>query len=366
MVNYNDPAVLMDHAQIFNKILLVIQGYFTWEVILTGWFDWQVIRGKRKFKWPMVVYWIAKYSMFAATIGLAVANNYTGSLHCQSLYTFNQFVGNTAIGGASSLLMLRTIAIWSENWHVIGPLVFLSLGQWGILMHGVTTVKAQWNEAANQCVINSTQPVFLRLIYIYTMSFDFVILVVTVVGLIKTRSRRTGLWALLFADGVIYFLVAFTVNLGATFMLLLNLNPILNVILAVPAAALSCTVACRSFIRLSTFTPKDVYVHSSQAISTTKFASGWTGRKPKNSKVNTLTTIGSGLRSETFAVGGHGEDGVSRGDIHELQMETYSHRDESHLSLGGTEEGSKIDVSRDDSEHGHDAAYRRERKRNQI
>lgn len=54
----------------------------------------------------------------------------------QALYSFAQFAGNSAIGSASTLLMLRTVAIWNRNLFVTVPLVILSLGQWAILFHG--------------------------------------------------------------------------------------------------------------------------------------------------------------------------------------------------------------------------------------
>jgi len=57
-------------------------------------------------------------------------------VHSQALYSFAEFTGNSAIGAASTLLMLRVIAIWTRNLWITVPLVILSLGQWGILFHG--------------------------------------------------------------------------------------------------------------------------------------------------------------------------------------------------------------------------------------
>jgi len=45
-------------------------------------------------------------------------------------FTFTQFGGYTTIGSASTLLMLRTIAVWKCAPLVTAPLVLLSLGQW--------------------------------------------------------------------------------------------------------------------------------------------------------------------------------------------------------------------------------------------
>ena len=58
-----------------------------------------------------------------------IALNTASQINCQSLYVFNQFMGNTAIATASTLLMLRTIAIWSRNIYIVVPLVILSLGR---------------------------------------------------------------------------------------------------------------------------------------------------------------------------------------------------------------------------------------------
>lgn len=39
----------------------LLLGLYGWEVATSCWFEWEVITGKRPFRWPMIVYWIAKY-----------------------------------------------------------------------------------------------------------------------------------------------------------------------------------------------------------------------------------------------------------------------------------------------------------------
>ena len=96
------------------------------------------------------------------------------------------------------------------------------------------------------------------------MFFDLVVLVVTTTGLLMTPGR-SSLWKLLFKDGVVFFLMAFFSNTAAAIMLLLNLNPAINLIFCVPAACITASAASRSFIRLSTWGQADVYVHQSAA-----------------------------------------------------------------------------------------------------
>jgi hypothetical protein len=52
-------------------------------------------------------------------------------------------------------------------------------------------------------------------------------------------------------------MVAFLANLSVAVLLLLNLNPVMNLMLAIPAIACSSTVACRCFVSLSTFARAD-------------------------------------------------------------------------------------------------------------
>lgn len=81
-------------------------------------------------------------------------------------------MGNAAVGGASTLLMLRVIAIWASKPFIVIPLAVLSAGQWAILLHGVTTVKVHYVASAGACVVTAAPQVFLQLLYIYSQSFE--------------------------------------------------------------------------------------------------------------------------------------------------------------------------------------------------
>lgn len=55
------------------------------------------------------------------------------------------------------------------------------------------------------------------------MFTDLAVLILSLVGLLKSSGRST-LWGILFAQGIIYFVVSFTANILPTVFLLLNLN----------------------------------------------------------------------------------------------------------------------------------------------
>jgi len=66
--------------------------------------------------------------------------------------------------------MLRAIAVWSRALFVMVPLVLASLGQWGILLHGIIAIKGNWNEAANACLAGTFPLVLVELKYPYSES----------------------------------------------------------------------------------------------------------------------------------------------------------------------------------------------------
>jgi len=101
---------------------------------------------------------------------------------------------------------------------------------------------------------------------IYTMSFDCIVLVLTTVKLLKSPGR-SSLWHLLFRQGIIYFIVALVAYILLATFLLLNLNPIMNIIFLVPTASASAIVASRLFASLVNFSQQDVYVASSRRIT---------------------------------------------------------------------------------------------------
>ncbi|KAJ1307641.1 hypothetical protein OPQ81_001735 [Rhizoctonia solani] len=225
----------------------------------------------KEFKWPLVFYFMCRYSILLALIVLNVINNTKTEINCQAMYTLAQFLGNVSIGTTSNLLMFRAIAIWSRNIWVVVPLVLVALGHWAILLHGIIAVRAVWNPLAGVCVVTGTSNVFLRLLYNYTMAFDLLVLIVSVAGLTRAgHGRGSSLWNLLFKDGVAYFTVAFIGNLIAAIFAILHLNPAMDIMFTVPAAVFSAIVAMRCVRRLSDWAGKDVYVHSSSRTASSR------------------------------------------------------------------------------------------------
>ncbi|KAG8904333.1 hypothetical protein FRC01_008774, partial [Tulasnella sp. 417] len=236
MTDWKDPTQVAYHAKVFSQVLLILIGFYGWEVLCGLGFDAMIIKKlvnrELKRSSPTVVYFLCKYGTLIAIIGLNITNNVTNDLPCQAFYTNNQFWGNVAIGGASTLLMFRSLRTyyaqaqlpvagskqrWTWKTSKIKVLLYLgSAGQWVILLYNVTTVKSAKAPDGSSCVVTDTEPVLLMVLYCYTMAFDFVVLTVCAVGLIRIPSPESRIWRLVCYDAMLYCAVAFSTNTIAT------------------------------------------------------------------------------------------------------------------------------------------------------
>jgi len=194
------------------------------------------------------------------------------------------------MGSASTLLMLRTVAVWNCSPRIVVPLILASMGQWGMLIHGIVTIRSQWSDVERACIVEGAPPKFMEVIFLYCVLFDLVVLVLTTTGLYLSPAR-SSLWQLLFRQGIIYFIAAFVANMIPTIFLMLNLNSLMNIMFHVPAIVITSIVSCRSFVSLTNFTSNDVYVYP---------AGGSSG----NGVIQAHTSYGSGANDDNNRRGG--------------------------------------------------------------
>lgn len=245
-------------------------GVYAWEFLVSLDFDWQFISGRRKFRWPLVFYFLGRYLMLGTLVGIIIALNHTTpGLDCHGLYLFNQLAGSACSGLACINLSLRTIAVWGNNRFVIGGLVLLMLGHWALILQGVQLTVGFVDGVG--CVIQKTNNTLLAATFIYTMSFDLVIMVLNVWRLAfggsgtSAMRKHSGVAQMIFGDGVIYFFIAFLGSFVATVFMLLDLNALMNVIFNVPAVIAATIASGRLVRRLNNFgqgSQAEVYTHS--------------------------------------------------------------------------------------------------------
>ncbi|EPT02874.1 hypothetical protein FOMPIDRAFT_1015128 [Fomitopsis schrenkii] len=250
MVNWKNPTEVLQDTDVYEKLVFALFGLYVWELFQTSGFEWSLITRTRKLTWPLI--------------------------NCEALYTFNSWAGNMAILGASTSLMLRTIAIWERKLKVVIPLCFLCLAHWALLWRGMFLLDVSYNADEHACMLQYSNHIFLNVTFFMTwgykltflvaaMGFDLTILAFTLTYLMRHKAR-TSLWSLLFTDGLVYFITAFCFNALPAILNVINLNVAMDVVATVPAACFSSIAACRAVIRLQEFARPDVYVHTASQI----------------------------------------------------------------------------------------------------
>ncbi|KAJ7228855.1 hypothetical protein GGX14DRAFT_344925 [Mycena pura] len=299
MISWSDPAQILKDSNAFDQIVCAFFGLYSWEVFMTFGFEISLLTRRRRFRWPLVgailtspcnifltwskstciistrlissthsvsvFFFLSRYCMLLSFIGLIISLSIRHPINCGALFAFNSWTGNMAILCASTSLMLRTIALWERKRSVVISLGLLSLTHWILLYRTMFVVRAVWDSSLGMCVVASTNASLLNVTFFFTMGFDFVILSTTAVALTLRHSARTDLWKLLFTDGLVYFVVTFSMNCVPAVLNLLNLNAPMNVYVPIPAATVSSIAACRAVTRLLDFN-SDVYVHSLGAV----------------------------------------------------------------------------------------------------
>ncbi|KAL6306654.1 hypothetical protein BKA93DRAFT_728848 [Sparassis latifolia] len=266
MVDWSSQEEIERDTTAYTNLVFTLFGLYIWELFQTSNFEWSLITRKRDFAWPLVLpFFLCRYCLLWALIGLLISFSVIKHVNCQALYTFNSWTGNMAILCASTSLMLRTIALWERKLKIVIPLGILCLAHWALLWRGMFVIHAVYDTATEACEVTYTNHVFLNISFFATMVFDLAILLLTIAALVPLTSR-SSLVRMLFHDGLVYFLVTFLFNSVPAILAVINLNREPFCVISIPAATFSAIAACRAVIRLQEFAHGDIYVHNASQL----------------------------------------------------------------------------------------------------
>ncbi|KAG8949821.1 hypothetical protein FRC00_007962 [Tulasnella sp. 408] len=280
-------------------------GVATWDVLRTLPFDLSIITGKRKWRWPMILYFANRIFMLIHIFAYCVNLN--------------------------AIQPLRTIAVWHRIKRVWVPLAGLGVVQvvlWGLTMQ---YSKSVWNSQRRVCQIMSTSPVPLLIaVWSFTMTLDFIIMVLCSVRLWRVKGRG-GISSLLLRDGIAYFFITFIVNFVQTVLAALSLNPIMNIIV-LPMTLVVSVIASTTVFR-NVFILHDDFASESER----------TGKPSTNQPTATVSRITFGKGSNRPPRFGGRRDFLTTNGTDTFAMETVR----SSPNLGGVEVTRTVDIERD-------------------
>ncbi|KAH9951067.1 hypothetical protein B0H21DRAFT_719323 [Amylocystis lapponica] len=250
MVDWESQDVVTICGFIFEQMAVFFAGLYIWEIAFTvRYVELPLLRRRMLFRPAFFPYLIGRYCVLCSILSLVVANHisYTQKLNCQVGYQFSSIAGLPAVCCASANLMIRPLVLWRKRRAVFFPLIVMSVMQFGFSIYvAVTNIKGHWDPDQQRCSVTDTDPFTIGALYLYTMVFDFVILVLTLVGLSRQWSHSTT-WKRLQRQGIWYFVIVCVVNMPST------VRPfIMNVMWTIPGAfmtspclSISMIASCR-------------------------------------------------------------------------------------------------------------------------
>ncbi|KAF9532992.1 hypothetical protein CPB83DRAFT_890635 [Crepidotus variabilis] len=254
----NETLALCGLAEL--RLWYAFIGLYLWEFCTSLDFEWDFITLKKKFRLPLVFYFLGRYVMLASIFLLLWIITRPTASHYQNKPSANDlriigtegFFGVAAIGVANINMTLRTVAIWGKNRQVMILLGIATIGQWVIIAFVP-------NNAMQTSLVRETKgnPIWQTIFFGYTMVFDLVILCLNIYKLAISQRNASGsprllfngrsrVAHLLFAQGLMYFIASFVANSITVLFVFLDLNAILNTIFPLPAQIISTIVASRS------------------------------------------------------------------------------------------------------------------------
>ncbi|KAH8096895.1 hypothetical protein BXZ70DRAFT_1009566 [Cristinia sonorae] len=167
------------------------------------------------------------------------------------------------IACSSTNISLRPIALFRRNSYVLGILGLLLIVRWSVTLYAVvTSLQALRNPPdptymapSGACISaspNLDEPNMEVVgFYVFTVLYDIVILVFTIVGLgLQCSANSSPLWRRLHRQGIAYVILTASLNIPMLVFAILNLNPTMNMMFAVPGAVISVMTSSYAVISL--------------------------------------------------------------------------------------------------------------------
>ncbi|KAF9535070.1 hypothetical protein CPB83DRAFT_227553 [Crepidotus variabilis] len=256
------------------RLVYAMLGLYTWEWASSLQFEFDLLTGRKKFKWPLVFYFLCRYFPFLH-LGILPRMSSDGSwpnrlnshrIDCRPLYVLLYIVGHGSVALAGNNLALRAMALWPGKKYLKFALWLIILGQWAVILWGAPALPGGlqlFHFAPTEChgwftFIDGSLGAFL-----YALIFDLLILGLTLYKLVGTinvsffRRQDGPVRYILVAQGTSYMVISITVNLLA--LLLIELAPQSRLVadFIVPFQVVAPLIACRMVRQLVTFSDSE-------------------------------------------------------------------------------------------------------------
>ncbi|KAK0544840.1 hypothetical protein OC846_004226 [Tilletia horrida] len=103
----------------FKAVIYVQLGIVIWEYLTTAPWEWSVLTGRRPFRKPMIIFFLARYSMWLAIIPNLIQLRTTHHTSCRSVFNALTVGATFQVVFGQLVFVLRCLAIWEWSPWVI-------------------------------------------------------------------------------------------------------------------------------------------------------------------------------------------------------------------------------------------------------
>ncbi|KAI0052164.1 hypothetical protein FA95DRAFT_1553855 [Auriscalpium vulgare] len=229
------------------KVIHIWNGIYLWEYVTTLSFEIEIFTGRRPWRWSFAAYFLARILALGSVILTLIGFNMRTEFNCNAWFRCVLVFSWAAAAASSFLLALRAIAIWGRNRFVMALAGFVWSGNIGAAAYSVSQGHSEWVAAAQTCSIAGTNA-FRWSILVNTIE-DTLLLVFMIVGVLKKRNH-TGLWRMLYFQGLAWVAAAAASEIPAVILLFLNINDGWNLMFQVPHMVIIVIIATRVYRNL--------------------------------------------------------------------------------------------------------------------
>ncbi|KAI0052432.1 hypothetical protein FA95DRAFT_1320023 [Auriscalpium vulgare] len=227
------------------KLLHVFGGIYLWEWATTLDFEWEVYTGQRPWRWSFGVYILCRTlalgGIITAFVGFSpMSSSFNCELWLRFLLVFSWF----AIAFSSLLILLRGVAIWGRSWYVIVFTVGVWLVNFGMAIYSVQQGNAQWLPEERACNVTGTHR--YRFGLMANLLSDVTLLLTMLLGVLNKRNA-TGLWRILYIQGLCWILIASFSEIPPVVLSFMNISEGWNLMFQVPHLVIIVIVATRVY-----------------------------------------------------------------------------------------------------------------------
>jgi len=181
----DEPAAI---AILDGHITYLLLGIYGWEYLQSLCVEYSFIRGRLRFRLSVIPYIVGRVFTLVYLLVLAVGMSpLTDNISCKPSVFITYISVDVALGCSSAIFMIRAWLIWKDSRWIHVLLVVLALGQWTIMVYGISLLRLIDTDGLCMVYFDHTQ--VNAAAFIYVTICDLFVFALSVVGLSKQRSQ---------------------------------------------------------------------------------------------------------------------------------------------------------------------------------